>query len=480
MARGKKNFYINKLDEIFWSNLPFYIKIINKEFIKLEGELVQVGKCIDKLGFTVPKGLISKQIMKSGEFPVISQSQEYSVGYTDNSNLLISKNLPLIIFGDHSKTIKIVDKPFVIGADGVKLLKPIKDFDINYFYYSLFGVITDTKDYGRHYSLLRQGNVLKTTLQNQVLIVRFLTDLRNNKLDIKTYFNIDIEAKIIKIQNETIKSFELLAELTYQQFNIKKLKQAYLSEAIRGELILQDPNDEPASELLARIKEEKQAKVDAGELKKQKPLKAITKEEIPFEIPDSWVWCRLGEVCEMNPRNKADDLVDAGFIPMPLINARYGTIAQYESRKWGMIKAGFTHFANDDVVVAKITPCFQNSKSAIIKNLPNGIGAGTTELYVLRGSLNLLSQYIYLFIKTQYFLIEGERLMRGVAGQKRVTPEYIRDKPFPLPPIEEQKRIVAKLNDLMSICDTFEGQNIKARQDTKELLQVVLKEMLEG
>ena len=76
--------------------------------------------------------------------------------------------------------------------------------------------------------------------------------------------------------------------------------------------------------------------------------------------------------------------MEAGFIPMPLISKNYLESVMFQKKTWDEIKKGFTHFQNNDVVVAKITPCFENSKAAIISNLPNNLGAGTTELHVIR------------------------------------------------------------------------------------------------
>jgi type I restriction enzyme S subunit len=115
-----------------------------------------------------------------------------------------------------------------------------------------------------------------------------------------------------------------------------------------------------------------------------------------------------------------------------------------------------------------ITPCFENSKAAIFRNLKNGIGAGTTELHVARlfGS-NLARNYILLYLKAPMFLSVGETKMTGTAGQNRLPKEFFESNPLPLPPLAEQHRIVAKVNELMSLCDTLESEqasNINAHQ----------------
>jgi type I restriction enzyme S subunit len=145
---------------------------------------------------------------------------------------------------------------------------------------------------------------------------------------------------------------------------------------------------------------------------------------------------------------------------MPLISAKYGARHQHEIRLWGDIKKGFTHFADGDVGLAKITPCFENGKSAVFRNLAGGIGAGTTELLVLRPIL-VNADYILVFLKSPTFIHNGIPLMTGTAGQKRVPRGYFAESPFPLPPLAEQHRIVAKVEELMALCDELEAAQQK-------------------
>src|SRR5690606_6651558 len=225
--------------------------------------------------------------------------------------------------------------------------------------------------------------------------------------------------------------------------DVQLLRQTILSLAVRGKLVPQDPNDEPASVLLEKIKEEKERLVKEGKIRKQKPLPPIKEEEIPYEVPEGWEWVRLGEIGILNPRNNAEDNTEASFVPMRMIPTKLGSIHQFERRRWGEIKSGYTHFAENDVVVAKITPCFENGKSAVMKNLINGIGAGTTELHVFRplGS-SVLSEYVLIFFKSPHFINTCTEKMTGTAGQKRVPKEIVINFPFPLAPLNEQKRIV--------------------------------------
>ena len=248
----------------------------------------------------------------------------------------------------------------------------------------------------------------------------------------------------------------------------EQLKKSILQESIQGKLVPQDPSDEPASELLKRIREEKLRLVKEGKLKKkditdsvifkgddnrhyEKIGNAVTyiENEIPFEIPNSWQWVRVKNLVQLNPKNEAENKIDAAFIPMEKISASYDSNYTFEIAKWGTIKKGYTHFANGDVAFAKITPCFQNKKSAILEKLPNGIGAGTTELKVLRIYGETIDRwYLLYFLKSPQFI--DAATFKGTANQQRIVNGYLEEKLFPLPPYNEQRRIVQKINELFS------------------------------
>ena len=259
-------------------------------------------------------------------------------------------------------------------------------------------------------------------------------------------------------------------ELDRLNTNIKAtIQKSVLQEAIQGKLVPQDPNDEPASVLLERIHEEKLRLLKEGKLKKKditdsvifkgednKYFEKIGKDvvcvdnEIPFDIPDSWMWVRIKDIFQINPKNKASDATIAAFIPMDKISATYGSAYTYDSVKWGNIKSGFTHIADGDVAFAKITPCFQNRKSAIFKGLPNGIGAATTELKVLRQYGETINRwYLLYFLESPYFIDEAE--FKGTANQQRIITGYLENKLFPLPPKTEQERIVSVIEQTASI-----------------------------
>ena len=243
------------------------------------------------------------------------------------------------------------------------------------------------------------------------------------------------------------------------------LRKSILQEAIQGRLVSQNSSDESANDLLLRIKEEKQRLVKERMLKKSALEDSVIYKgddnkyyenhgknvvcidtEIPFEIPSSWQWVRLANVVQVNPKNDAPNETRAAFIPMECVDATYLSKYTYHEKKWGDIKAGFTHFADGDVAFAKITPCFQNRKSMILRKLPNGIGAGTTELKVLRPYGKTINrEYLLFFLESPYFVEEA--VFKGTANQQRIISGYMENKLFPLPPLSEQQRISEKIKE---------------------------------
>ena len=285
--------------------------------------------------------------------------------------------------------------------------------------------------------------------------------------------------------------------------NGKQLKNSILQWAIQGKLVPQDPNDEPASVLLERIREEKERLIKEKKIKRDKNASVIFRgednsyyekilatgevkcidEEIPFEIPVGWEWCRVSSLFQINPKVVAEDNTSAAFIPMEAISAGYGSEFRYYEKKWGEIKSGYTAFADNDIAFAKITPCFQNRKSAIFEGLPNGIGAGTTELKVLLTYGETLNRWFVLyFLESPYFI--DEATFKGTANQQRIIVGYLENKLFPLPPLAEQERIVDKVGLVMPIIDKYsKSQELLDKMNVElneRLKKSVLQEAIQG
>ena len=192
---------------------------------------------------------------------------------------------------------------------------------------------------------------------------------------------------------------------------------------------------------------------------------------------------RFGNLVIHNPQVAADDEKSAAFMPMTLIDAGYGSSYTYETKKWGTIKTGFTKIATGDIAYAKITPCFQNRKSFILGEVPGGVAAATTELNVIRTYAGTLDGwYILYFLKSEYFIKEAR--YKGTAGQQRVLSDYVQNKLVPLPPLNEQKRIVQKIQEALPIVRIY-GKSQEALDKLNDdifdkLKKSVLQEAIQG
>lgn len=234
------------------------------------------------------------------------------------------------------------------------------------------------------------------------------------------------------------------------------MKNALLQAAMQGKLTEQLDSDSSVDEMLEAIKEEKKQLIKEKKIKKEKALLPIDEDEIPFDIPQNWRWERFANIAILNPRNSLDDTLEVSFIPMTLISDGYNNEHTAENRIWKDIKKGFTHIKEGDLGFAKITPCFQNRKSVIFKNLVNGYAAGTTELHIIRTIPNsLLAEYLLWFVKSPYFIEGGVNTYTGTAGQQRIHKDYLPNCLVPVPPVEEQQRIVERLELLLPLCETL-------------------------
>ena len=218
--------------------------------------------------------------------------------------------------------------------------------------------------------------------------------------------------------------------------NFDALRQKILEKAIRGELVPQLESEPEVSQI--------------GEVS----------EDVPFAIPKKWKWVRVSDVSHINPKVTAQTSnTEVSFIPMAALSAGYvNQIALDTTRLWGAVKNGYTKFADGDILLAKITPCFQNRKSAIARKLSNGIGCGSSEFHILRVSENIVTQeYLLMFLKSQWFITYGVENFKGTAGQQRLGTSELKNCLFSLPPLSEQHRIVAKVNQLFNLIDCTEN-----------------------
>ncbi|WP_303032609.1 restriction endonuclease subunit S [uncultured Duncaniella sp.] len=171
-------------------------------------------------------------------------------------------------------------------------------------------------------------------------------------------------------------------------------------------------------------------------------------------MPDNWALSTIKDVFIINPKNKVDNSTLAGFVPMASIDDGYSNSFTFVTKEWGAIKSGFTHFADGDIAVAKISPCLENRKSMVVKGLPNGIGSGTTELLVFRSDA-LIPEYGLLFFKSDNFIKKCVSTYNGVVGQQRVGKGIVEEIALPIPPVNEQKKIVGVVKYLFNVLENI-------------------------
>ena len=266
-----------------------------------------------------------------------------------------------------------------------------------------------------------------------------LTDIKKTIIPVPPYKE---QVKIVDTINRLFKWIDVVdkGRLNTNEL-ISQTKAKILDLAIHGKLVPQDPTDEPASKLIKRINPKAEITCDNGHYQK---------------LPKAWCLTKVKDVFIINPKNKVNDDIETGFVPMTNISDGFSNNFTFETRKWATIKSGFTHFANGDIAVAKISPCLENRKSMVLSNLPNGVGAGTTELFVFR-PLCVIQQYGLYFFKTYFFINQCIGTFNGVVGQQRVGKNIVEEISFPLPPIKEQHRIVAKVEEIFAQLDTIEA-----------------------
>jgi len=199
--------------------------------------------------------------------------------------------------------------------------------------------------------------------------------------------------------------------------------------------------------------------------------------DVPFDIFKDFPKVHISEFAELNPlRNYLglDDNSLVSFVPMEAIDEFSGTIKIITEKPLKDVKKGYTFFAENDVLFAKITPCMENGKTAIARNLSNGIGFGTTELHVFRAKTSkAVSEYIYYLLRTKYFRKKAAEYMTGASGHKRVPEKFLLDFPYPLPPLPIQQEVVAKFDKEM---EALEGVRL-LRQEAERRIEKMIVEV---
>ena len=202
------------------------------------------------------------------------------------------------------------------------------------------------------------------------------------------------------------------------------------------------------------------------------------------ELPEGWNIKKVDEIAYVNPKlpsNNIPDNLEVSFLPMRLVEEVVNKIHLTEFKKYGEVKKGFTPMIDGDVIFAKITPCMENGKIAVVHSLKNKIAFGSTEFHVLRCKIGFLNFYLFYFLVQERIRQEAERNMIGAVGQRRVPKKFLEDLLIPLPPtLSEQHRIVSEIEKRLSVADKLEESIATALQQAEALRQSILKKAFEG
>ncbi|MBI6180068.1 restriction endonuclease subunit S [Serratia proteamaculans] len=259
-------------------------------------------------------------------------------------------------------------------------------------------------------------------------------------------------------------------------YGIKKLRELILELAVRGKLVPQDSNDEPASELLKRIAAEKAELVKQGKIKKQKPLPEISEDEKPFALPKGWEWTALKNICllENGDRSKnypnKSTLVESG---VPFVNAGHLVNGGIDENEMTFIKnEHFNSLRSGKFHHGDILFCLRGSlgKSALVDNLS---GAIASSLVIVRTLPLVNNEYVNLYFNTPVSYRYIKKYDNGTAQPNLAATDLERFL-VPLASLSEQKRIIAKINELMSLCDQLEQQSLTSLEAHSQLVETLL------
>ena len=409
-------------------------------------------ECLNNEGIRFKK-LKKKQIRPSGKYPVVDQGEKFITGFVDDENDLFVGPLPVIVFGDHTRRLKYLDFRFAVGADGTKLLHPFKALLPKFFYYYLKSLNLTSQGYSRHYRFLKAIDVPIPSENEQRRIV----------------------AKLEKLLQKVDSCKDRLDKIPAI---LKRFRHSILAAACSGRLTAdwreKNPDVKSATELLKQIQEER----------KEKRLRNPQILQIDIdELPDTWAKTKISDVYGINIGHKGikiNENLEVSFVPMKLIEEETGFMDASFVRKYEEVKSGYTKFIEDDVVFAKITPCMENGKIAIAKNLCNGIGCGTTELHVFRPVVKDSNSFLFYFLLQKEIREIAKNRFQGTSGHLRVPVDFFEEIWFPLPPLEEQKEIVRCVEALFKVADQIERRYKKARTYVDKLTQSILAKAFRG
>jgi len=241
------------------------------------------------------------------------------------------------------------------------------------------------------------------------------------------------------------------------------------------------PIQKQIAELLEKADEARQKRKEANKLTDEF-LQSVFIEMFgdPVKNPKGWEVKKLEEVCVINPRaselTSVSDNLEVTFVPMSSVSEVDGKIVLYELKRIEDVKNGFTFFRENDILFAKITPCMENGKCAIAKNLTNGIGFGSTEFHVIRPNEKLLPEYIHFTFRNPLIRKEAARHFTGSAGQQRVPSHYIKNFIISIPPLQLQQQFA----EIVKKTEVLKEKQKQSERELENLFQSLMQKAFKG
>lgn len=284
--------------------------------------------------------------------------------------------------------------------------------------------------------------------------------------------NIDIWSSALQTRSTAVRGSNSKIDL----YGIKKLRDLILELAVRGKLVPQDPNDEPASELLKRIAFEKAELVKQGKIKKQKPLPEISEEEKPFELPEGWEWSSIQNLCLLENGDRSKNYPNKSTLTetgIPFVNAGHLLNGKIDEKEMTFIKEShFETLRSGKFLPGDILFCLRGSlgKSALVGNVS---GAIASSLVIVRVYPLVNNKYVHFYFDSPISYQFIKKYDNGTAQPNLAANDLARFL-IPVPPVDEQIRILGKIDDLMSLCDQLEQQSLLSLDAHQKLVETLL------
>lgn len=496
MGRGRKpisNFNGSEWETVFYNAVGTYVQYINIQLSKeyalepLSNHLKIVGGYAFKTAEYKNQGIPIIRISDFNNEQIVLKDVVY---YQDSKELekyqLVEGDIIIALTGGTIAKLAIVQsglgKIYLNQRVGkFQALKP-DEFEVEYIYWLARSIQSIIKNLAWGAAIPnvspKQIEELKFPFppkETQRGIIDFLNDLKNNDLkEDKIYFDDLIENEIVALHEKQLTTSSISTELSHQLTFVKKLRQQLLQDAVQGKLVPQNPNDESANELLKKIKAENEKLIAGKKIKKNKELPPISPDEIPFEIPDNWVWCRLGEICNYGSSPKAEPKSltnDTWVLDLEDIEKETSNLLckiRFNERNSLSTKS---KFKQGEVLYSKLRPYLDKVIVA------DEDGVCTTEILPLKLYGNLNPFYVRFTLKRIDFLKYVNSVTKGMKMPRLGTNDG-QMALIPLPPLAEQKYIVQKLDELMQYCNDLETSIKESESQNEKLLQQVLREAL--